>query len=497
MWHLQNILGMGRAMKKKGLFIRKPIRAVKTTESEDDHQLKRHLGPINLTAIGIGAIIGAGIFVVTGQAAALYAGPAVILSFLLVAIICVLAGLCYAELSAMIPVSGGSYSYSYIAMGEFPAWLVGWSITGQILFSSSTVAVGWSGYCSSILRDMGFHLSEIFTNSPIAYSVETGWQMTGAWINLPAVVLVILIGTMISIGIKAATNFNNVMVAIKLSTIALFILLGFSYINFDNLVPFIPENTGYFGEFGWSGVIRGASFLFFAYIGFDTVSTLAQESINPQKDLPKGILGSLLISATAYVATSLVLVGIVNYTKLNVPDPMSLALNAMGSSFAWLTAIVKLAILAGLASVVLVQTLSLTRVFFTMSKDGLLTKPFSKINKSTKTPLFSSVITALCCVVISGLLPVNVLAGLVSMLTLFLFAIVCLGVLILRYIHPETERPFKVPLVPLIPGLGMFACIGQMLYLPGSIWLQFGIWLVVGLAIYFGYGIRHSKLRHS
>lgn len=483
---------------KKGLFIRKPIRAAKETETaEDQHQLKRHLGPINLTAIGIGAIIGAGIFVVTGQAAALYAGPAVILSFLLVAIICVLAGLCYAELASMIPVSGGSYSYSYVAMGEFPAWLVGWSITGQILFSSSTVAVGWAGYCSSILRDMGFRISDIFTSSPIAYSTEAGWQLTGAWINLPAIILVLLIGTMISIGIKAATHFNNVMVAIKLSTIALFILLGFSYINFDNLVPLIPENTGHFGEFGWSGVIRGASFLFFAYIGFDTVSTLAQESINPQKDLPKGILGSLLISAIAYIATSLVLVGIVNYTQLNVPDPMSLALNAMGSSFGWLKIVVKLAILAGLASVVLVQTLSLTRVFFTMSKDGLLTKPFSKIHKSTKTPLFASVVTSLCCVVISGLLPVNVLAGLVSMLTLFLFAIVCVGVLILRYTHPEFDRPFKVPLVPVIPALGMLSCVGQMLYLPLSIWTQFAIWLVVGLAIYFGYGIKHSKLRNS
>lgn len=483
---------------KKGLFIRKPIKAVEPTETDgEQHQLKRHLGPFNLTAIGIGAIIGAGIFVVTGQAAALYAGPAVILSFLLVAIICVLAGLCYAELSSMIPVSGGSYSYSYVAMGEFPAWLVGWSITGQILFSSSTVAVGWSGYCSSILRDMGFHLAETFTRSPIAYTTETGWEWTGAWVNLPSIILVLLIGTMISIGIKAATNFNNVMVAIKLSTIALFILLGFSYINFDNLVPLIPENTGNFGEFGWSGVIRGASFLFFAYIGFDTVSTLAQESVNPQKDLPKGILGSLLISAIAYIATSLVLVGIVNYTQLNVPDPMSLALNAMGSSFLWLRTVVKLAILAGLASVVLVQTLSLTRVFFTMSKDGLLSKQFAKIHKSTKTPLFSSVVTSLCCVVISGIFPVNVLAGLVSMLTLFLFAIVCLGVLILRYMHPEFKRPFKVPLVPFIPALGMLACVGQMLYLPLSIWMQFGVWLVVGLAIYFGYGIKHSKLRNA
>jgi len=483
---------------KKGLFIRKPIRAVAATDGDEEHhQLKRHLGPFNLTAIGIGAIIGAGIFVVTGQAAALYAGPSVILAFFVAAIICVLAGLCYAELSSMIPVSGGSYSYSYVAMGEFPAWLIGWSITGQILCSAATVAVGWSGYCSSFMRDLGFGLAESVTNSPIAYSVESGWQLTGAWINLPAIVLILILGTMISIGIKAATHFNNVMVAIKLTTIALFILLGFSFIKLENLTPFVPENSGIFGEFGWSGIFRAAGVLFFAYVGFDTVSTLAQESINPQKDLPKGILGSLLISTAAYIVTSLVLVGIVHYTNLNVPDPMSVALNAMGSSFRWLTTVVKLAILAGLASVVLVQTLSLTRVFFTISRDGLISKHFAKVHPKTKTPLFSSVMTSLFCILIAGIFPVNILAGLVSMLTLFLFAIVCLGVLILRYLHPEFDRPFKVPLVPFIPALGILACIGQMLFLPLTTWMQFGVWLLVGLGIYFSYGIKHSKLRHG
>lgn len=483
---------------KKGLFIRKPIRAVESDEPEEEqHQLKRHLGPFNLTAIGIGAIIGAGIFVITGQAASLYAGPAIILSFLIASTVCVFAGLCYAELSSMIPVSGGSYSYSYVAMGEFPAWIVGWSITGQILFSSSTVAVGWSGYCSSFLKDIGIHLSPIFTNSPIAYTIEEGWQLTGALINLPAVLLVLAIGTMISIGIKAATHFNNLMVIIKLTTIVLFILLGFSYIKMENLTPFIPENSGLFGEFGWSGVFRAAGLLFFAYIGFDTVSTLAQESINPQKDLPKGILGSLLISTGAYIITSLVLVGIVHYTNLNVPDPMSVALNAMGSSFGWLKSVVKLAILAGLASVVLVQTLSLTRVFFTVSKDGLISKRFSKINRKTKTPLFSTIATSLFCVIISGLLPVNILGELVSMQTLFLFAIVCLGVLILRYMHPEFERPFKVPLVPFIPGIGILVCLFQMGCLPIGTWIQFLIWLTCGLLIYFGYGMRHSKLRRA
>ena len=483
---------------KKNLFLRKPLKAAAQTneaEEEDGHQLKRHLGPFNLTAIGIGAIIGAGIFVITGQAASLYAGPAVILSFFIAAIVCAFAGLCYAELSSMIPVSGGAYSYSYIAMGEFPAWLVGWAVTGQILFSASTVAVGWSGYCSSFLRDMGITLSDIFTRSPIAYAPESGWELTGAWLNLPAVVLVLLIGTMISIGIKAATHFNNLMVVIKLITIALFIILGFSYIQTENLTPFIPANEGSFVEFGWSGVFRAAGLLFFAYIGFDTVSTLAQESINPQKDLPKGILGSLLISTTAYIVTSLILVGIVYYKQLDVPDPMSVALNAMGSSFLWLKVAVKLAILAGLASVVLVQSLALTRVFMTISKDGLIFKKFGKINKKTKTPLFSSIATALFCIIISGLLPVNIIGELVSMLTLFLFAIVCLGVLLLRYLHPEFERPFKVPFVPAVPAIGILVCLLQMACLPLATWIQFVLWLSLGLCIYFAYGIRHSKLR--
>jgi APA family basic amino acid/polyamine antiporter len=483
---------------KKGLFIRKPLKAAQATETdEDQHQLKRHLGAFNLTAIGIGAIIGAGIFVITGQAAALYAGPGLILAFIIASIVCVFAGLCYAELSSMIPVSGGSYSYSYVAMGEFPAWIVGWSITGQILFSSSTVAVGWSGYASSFLRDMGFGLSEAFTRSPIAYTMENGWHMTGAWINLPAVIIVLLIGIMISIGIKAATHFNNLMVVIKLTTIAIFIILGFSYIKVENLTPFIPENTGVFGEFGWSGVFRAAGLLFFAYIGFDTVSTLAQESINPQRDLPRGILGSLLIATIAYIITALVLVGIVPYAQLNVPDPMSVALNAMGGSFLWLKSVIKLAILAGLASVVLVQTLSLTRVFFTVSKDGLISRHFSKIHKTTKTPLFASLATSFFCVIIAGLLPVNILGELVSMLTLFLFAIVCLGVLILRYLHPEFERPFKVPFVPVVPAIGILVCFMQMCFLPLTTWIQFGFWLAFGLIVYFSYGIRHSKLRKA
>jgi len=480
---------------KKGLFLRKPMRAEFIDSDEENQGLKRHLGSIQLTSIGIGAIIGAGIFVITGQAAAQYAGPSIVLSFIIASIICIFAGLCYAELSSLIPISGGSYSYSYVAMGEFPAWLVGWAVTAQYLFSGSTVAVGWSGYFVSLLKDWGIVLSESLTKAPFLYDVENGWQLSGAYLNVPAVVLVALIGVLIVAGIKAAAHFNNIMVVIKLSTIILFILVGIPNIHPENWVPFVPENTGVFGEFGWSGILRASGLVFFAYIGFDTVATLAQDSKNPQRDLPRGILGSLAICTIGYILTALVLTGLVSYLLLNVPDPMSIALNALGPKLFWIGFIVKIAILAGLISVTLVQLLGQTRIFLAMSKDGLLTQRFSHINKKTRTPILASVVTAFISMTISGFFPVDILGQLVSMTTLFLFAIVCLGVLILRYSHPEFKRPFKVPLVPYVPVVGIVACLAQMGFLPLVTWMQLAVWFAIGLLIYFTYGIRHSKIR--
>lgn len=462
---------------------------------EGGHELKRHLKSIHLISIGIGAIVGAGIFVITGQAAAIYAGPAVVISFLIAAVICTLAGLCYAELSSLIPISGGSYSYSYVAMGEFPAWIVGWTLMMQLLSSASTVAVGWSGYLVSFLRDFGIILPTALTQEPFSYNTEQGLYMSGAFLNVPAIVLIALIAFLISMGIKAAAYFNNVMVAIKLSTIILFIIIGIPYINTENWTPFIPENTGHFGEFGITGIFRGAGLVFFAYVGFDTVSTLAQDAVNPQKSLPRGILGSLGICTAAYIITSLVLTGVVSYTLLNVPDPISIALNAFGPKMFWLNLIVKMAILAGLTSVVLVQLLGQTRIFFAIGKDGLLPRPFCRINSKLKTPLFASIMTGLISLIIAGLFPIDILGQLVSMTTLFLFTIVCLGVLILRYSHPEVKRPFKVPLVPYLPILGIGACIFQMICLPIITWVQLVGWLVLGLGIYFAYGFRHSHVR--
>ncbi len=481
----------------KKMFIRKRLEAgfVEVDKEHHEHGLKRHLGWFQLIVIGIGAIIGAGIFVITGTASAQYAGPGIVLSFIVASTICVFAGLCYAELSSLIPIAGGSYSYAYVALGELPAWIIGWSVTGQYILSASTVAAGWSGYFRSFIKDWGLYIPDWVARAPFQYEVGSGWSFSDSFFDLPAMLLVAFIGVMISVGIKAAARFNNAMVVIKLCTVVLFVIIGISHVNSANWSPFIPENTGHFGDFGISGIFRAAGLVFFAYIGFDTVSTLAQDAKNPQRDLPRGILGSLAICTIAYIIVSLVLTGIVSYKLLDVPDPIAVALDAMGPAFFWVASIVKVAILAGLASVVLVQLLGQTRIFMAIGKDGLLPKPFAKMNAKTRTPLTGSIITAIATMILSGLFPVEILGQLVSIMTLFIFAIVCLGVWILRHTHPEFKRPFKVRFVPLIPILGILSCLGQMLVLPAITWLQLILWMVVGLAIYFAYSYKHSKLR--
>lgn len=479
----------------KKLFLRKRLKANFVEVDEEHHGLGRHLGWFQLIVIGIGAIIGAGIFVITGNAAAEYSGPAIVLSFILAAIICAFAGLCYAELSSLIPVSGGAYSYAYVALGELPAWIIGWSITGQFILSASTVAAGWSGYFKSFLADWHITIPKIFASPPLSYDTVEGWSLSGSLIDLPAALLVFFIGIMISLGTRAVSRLNSVMVVIKLATILIFVILGIPHINPENWTPFIPENTGNFGDFGWTGIIRAAGLLFFAYLGFDTVSTLAQDAKNPQRDLPRGILGSLLISTIAYIIIAGVLTGIVSYKMLNVPDPIAVALNAMGPSFFWIGAVVKFAILAALASVILVQLLGQTRIFMAIGNDGLLPKKVAKINPKTKTPVTASIITAAACMLMSSIFPVVILGQLVSIFTLVIFAIVCAGVWILRHTHPEFKRAFKVPLVPLIPLLGILACVSQMLFFPLVTWMQLALFMIIGLIIYFSYGIKWSKIR--
>lgn len=479
----------------KGLFARKPIGAV--YEQEGNAKLHRHLNARHLTSIGIGCIIGAGIFVITGQAAAIYAGPAIFISFVIAAIICWFAGLCYAELASIIPVAGGSYSYAYVAMGELPGWVVGWTTIIQYLASACTVAVGCSGYFVGTLKDFGLPLSEMWTRAPLAYDLERGWVSTGAALNVPAIALVALVGIFVSVGIRAAARFNNAMVFIKLGTIAAFILLGVWHINPENWVPFIPQNTGVFGEFGWSGILRAAGMAFFAYNGFDIVATMAQETVHPQKDLSRGILGSLAISTVAYLLTIAVLTGIVSYTQLNVPDPMSIALNAMGHDYFWFAFVVKIAIIAALISVVLTLLLGQSRIFMTMSHDGLLPRFLGKVHRKTQTPLATTVLISGLAIVLSGFFPVDILAQLVAFAILFIFGIVCLGVWQLRRTHPEYKRPFRVPFGSCIPLLGALGCFGQMAFLPATTWAQFGAWLLLGLVVYAMYGYWHSKVRHK
>lgn len=479
----------------KGLFAKKTIHDMKEETSGHKGGLKRTLTARSLVMMGVGAAIGAGIFVLTGQAAAEYAGPGVVFSFALAALICVFAAFCYAEFASLIPIAGGAYSYAYATLGELVAWTIGWGLTLEYLFSAATVAVGWSGYLSSFIADFGLSLPAKIASAPLAYDVANGWTQTGAVINLPAVIIIGLIGAMISIGIKAATRFNNIMVVIKFGVILLFLVCGIAYINSDNWVPFIPKNTGTFGEFGLSGIIRGAGVVFFAFIGFDAVSTLAQEAKNPQKDMPIGMVGSLSISAITYILMAIILTGLVSYKLLGGPASFSVAIDALGPKFLWLRYVAKFGILAGLTSVVLVMMLGQTRIFYTMAHDGLLPKVFGKVHNKFKTPFVNTLILTAMGMLICGFFPVGILGQLVNIGTLLIFAIVCFAVLLLRYKQPSLHRPFKVPFFPWIPLLGTLACVLQMIAMPLVTWIQLILWTFLGYVVYFGYSIRHSHIR--
>ncbi len=476
----------------KKLFIRKDLRAI--YKQVEENPLKKHLTLTHIVFLGIGAIIGAGIFVITGTAAALHAGPAISISFIISAFGCLLAGLAYAEFSSMIPISGSAYSYGYATLGEFIAWIIGWDLILEYLFGAATVAVGWSGYVVSFLHDFGISMPAQMTQSPISYN-EAGWHFTGAIINFPAVFIVAIMSTLLILGIKESARINNIVVIIKVIVILLFIGFGISHINPDNWVPFIPENTGVRTEFGWTGILTGAAVVFFAYIGFDAVSTTAQEAINPKKDLPKGILISLLITVILYVSVSLVMTGIVKYTELNVAAPIAVAINAAGESLAWLSPIIKIGAIAGLSSVVMVLLMAQSRVFYVMAKDGLLWKVFAKTHSKNQTPYFTNIIIGLFVALAAGVFPISLLGELVSIGTLFAFIIVSIGVIVMRKTAPNAPRAFKTPWVPFVPILGVIVFLIQMLSLPKDTWWRLIIWMVLGFIIYFTYGIKHSVAR--
>ena len=462
-----------------GLFSKKSFADLQA--EADRGQLRRSLGPWNLTALGIGSIIGTGIFVFTGVAASQNAGPALVLSMIISAVGCAFSGLCYAEFAAMVPVAGSAYTYAYATMGEFIAWIIGWDLILEYALSVATVAVGWSGYFVSLARDLGLVIPPSLAGPP-----------PDGLFNLPAACIVLVVAGLLVLGIKQSADTNTLLVAIKSIVLVVFVVAGASYVKRANLTPFIPPNAGPFGQFGWSGVLRGAGVMFFAYIGFDAVSTAAQEARNPARDMPIGILGSLAICTVIYILVATVLLGIVPYQQLNVADPLAVGIDATGLT--WLSLMIKVAALFGLFSTMLVQLLGQTRIFYSMSRDGLLPRIFAVVHSRFRTPHVSTVLTGVIIALMAGLTPITVLGQLVSIGTLLAFVLVSIGVIILRKTAPDAPRPFRTPWVPVVPIAGAMVCLAQMVGLPLATWERLVIWLAIGLVVYFSYSWRSSLL---
>lgn len=475
-------------------------------QASGEGTLKRTLGPVNLVALGIGAIIGAGLFSITGSAAANNAGPAITISFIIAAVGCAFAGLCYAEFASMIPVAGSAYTYSYATMGEFVAWIIGWDLVLEYAVGAATVSISWSRYLVKFLQYFDINLPAQVVMSPFDTATLADGTVVSGMFNLPAVFIVVLMSLILIKGTKESAVINGIIVAVKVVIVIIFILLGWKYINADNYSPYIPNNTGQFGEYGISGIIRAAGIVFFAYIGFDAVSTAAQEAKNPKKDMPIGILVSLLICTILYILFAHVMTGVANYELFKGQDgiaPVAVAIDNMGSkgatgavvpAYPWLNKAIILAILGGYASVILVMLMGQSRVFFSMSKDGLLPKVFSTVHSKFSTPAKSNLLFMVFVSLFAAFVPARVVGEMTSIGTLFAFILVCIGIMILRKRMPELPRAFKVPLVPLIPILGVLVCLGMMVFLPLDTWVRLLVWMIIGINVYLFYGIKNSLL---
>ncbi|MBD0726605.1 amino acid permease [Flavobacterium sp. L1I52] len=478
---------------------RKPLNQLLAEAEDSEKGLKKTLTAPGLVALGIGAIIGAGLFSITGLAASLNAGPAITISFLIAAFGCVFAGLCYAEFSSMIPVAGSAYTYSFATMGEFIAWIIGWDLVLEYAVGAATVSISWSRYLGKLLSSYGIHLSDAYMLSPFE----------GGIINLPAVFIVMLMSLILIRGTKESAFINGIIVLLKVSVVLIFIAVGWQYIRPENYTPYIPENTGKFGEFGFSGIIRAAAIVFFAYIGFDAVSTAAQEAKNPKRDMPIGILLSLAICTILYILFAHVMTGVVNYQAFAGKDgiaPVAVAVEAMGPvgangmitpAYPWLNNAILLAILGGYSSVILVLLMGQSRVFFSMSKDGLLPKVFSEVHEKFRTPAKNNLLFMLIVSLFAAFIPARVVGEMTSIGTLFAFILVCLGVLIMRKKMPEAPRAFRTPFVPFVPIAGVLVCLFMMVFLPLDTWIRLIVWMMIGFDLYLFYGMKNSALNQG
>lgn len=451
------------------------------------HRLHRALGPSSLIMIGIGEIIGAGIFVIAGTAASQHAGPAVLISFALAGLGCLFAGLCYAEFASLIPESGSSYTYAYATMGRFMAWFIGWNMVLEYLVSASTVAVGWSGYFISLLQNLSIPFPVAFAAAPIAGPGFADLHLTGAIVNLPAIALIVLLTVILLIGVQESARFNNVLVAIKTGIILLVIIFGLPHVSGANLTPLVPPNTGQWGHFGVSGILAASGLIFFAFIGFESVSVAAQEARDPRRDLPIGILGSLAICTVLYMLVAVVLTGLTDWRKLDVPDPMAFAVGQVGALH-WLVLPVDVAALAGLATVTFVSLYGQSRIFYAMARDGFLPSIFAAVHPEYQTPFQGTLVTAIAAAALAAIFPLDILADLVSIGTLIAFIAVCAGVMILRFTAPNVRRPFRTPWVWAVAPLGVITCGVMMFSLSNATWTRLILWSLIGIAIYFVYG---------